>query len=218
MSDLLKLVQRASESNLLLAEESLSRVPVGDAGVVDPVGTASGAAARALTAAARVAHVLGDGLELDLGRGQLLEDLVGGRPLALRPELAHERARVAAREPGRCRTSRGRTASAAPRTPRRGRTRCSRSRRRRRRGSRSGSARSSARRRGSRRSAAAAARGRAPGGARARRAPWRSSGGRGRGARSRSRRRTRRARARPAAGSATRRPGRGAPSASPSPR
>ena len=36
MSDLLKLVQRASESNLLLAEESLSRVPVGDAGVVDP--------------------------------------------------------------------------------------------------------------------------------------------------------------------------------------
>ena len=36
MSDLLKLVQRASESNLLLAEESLSRVPVGDAGAVDP--------------------------------------------------------------------------------------------------------------------------------------------------------------------------------------
>ena len=35
MSDLLKLVQRASESNLLLAEESLARTAVGDAGVVD---------------------------------------------------------------------------------------------------------------------------------------------------------------------------------------
>ena len=35
MSDLLKLVERASESNLLLAEESLSRTPVGDAGA-DP--------------------------------------------------------------------------------------------------------------------------------------------------------------------------------------
>ena len=35
MSDLLKLVQRASESNLLLAEESLARTPVGDAGA-DP--------------------------------------------------------------------------------------------------------------------------------------------------------------------------------------
>ncbi len=35
MSDLLKLVERASESNLLLAEESLARRAVGDGGV-DP--------------------------------------------------------------------------------------------------------------------------------------------------------------------------------------
>ena len=35
MSDLLKLVERAAESNLLLAEESLARTAVGD-GVVDP--------------------------------------------------------------------------------------------------------------------------------------------------------------------------------------
>jgi ferritin len=35
MGDLLKLVQRATESNLLLAEESLARTAVGDAGVVD---------------------------------------------------------------------------------------------------------------------------------------------------------------------------------------
>ncbi len=35
MSDLLKLVERAAESNLLLAEESLARTAVGDAGVVD---------------------------------------------------------------------------------------------------------------------------------------------------------------------------------------
>ena len=36
MSDLLKLVERALESNILLAEDSLARTPVGDAGVVDP--------------------------------------------------------------------------------------------------------------------------------------------------------------------------------------
>jgi len=36
MSDLLKLVERASESNLLLAEESLARTAVGDQGAVDP--------------------------------------------------------------------------------------------------------------------------------------------------------------------------------------
>jgi bacterioferritin B len=36
MGDLLKLVQRATESNLLLAEESLARTAVGDQGVVDP--------------------------------------------------------------------------------------------------------------------------------------------------------------------------------------
>ena len=35
MSDLLALVKRASESNLLLAEEQLARTQVGDAGVVD---------------------------------------------------------------------------------------------------------------------------------------------------------------------------------------
>jgi hypothetical protein len=35
MSDLLKLVERASESNLLLAEESLARTAVGDQGAVD---------------------------------------------------------------------------------------------------------------------------------------------------------------------------------------
>ena len=33
MSDLLKLVERAAESNLLLAEESLARTVVGDEGV-----------------------------------------------------------------------------------------------------------------------------------------------------------------------------------------
>ena len=44
MSDLLKLVQRASESNLLLAEESLSRVPVGDAGVDPSAPPAAGGA------------------------------------------------------------------------------------------------------------------------------------------------------------------------------
>jgi ferritin len=35
MSDLLALVKRASESNLLLAEEHLARTQVGDAGQVD---------------------------------------------------------------------------------------------------------------------------------------------------------------------------------------
>ncbi len=35
MSDLLKLVQRAAESNLLLAEESLARTAVGDQGATD---------------------------------------------------------------------------------------------------------------------------------------------------------------------------------------
>ena len=38
MSDLLALVKRASESNLLLAEEQLARTQVGDAGVVDTAG------------------------------------------------------------------------------------------------------------------------------------------------------------------------------------
>ena len=36
MSDLLKLVERALESNILLAEDALARTPVGDQGVVDP--------------------------------------------------------------------------------------------------------------------------------------------------------------------------------------
>ena len=36
MSDLLKIVERASESNILLVEDYLSRNPVGDQGVVDP--------------------------------------------------------------------------------------------------------------------------------------------------------------------------------------
>jgi ferritin len=44
MSDLLKLVERASESNLLLAEESLSRVPVGDAGADPSAPPAAGGA------------------------------------------------------------------------------------------------------------------------------------------------------------------------------
>ena len=36
MSDLLKLVERALESNILLAEDALARTPVGDQGVIDP--------------------------------------------------------------------------------------------------------------------------------------------------------------------------------------
>ena len=44
MSDLLKLVERASESNLLLAEESLSRTPVGDAGADPSAPPAAGGA------------------------------------------------------------------------------------------------------------------------------------------------------------------------------
>jgi bacterioferritin B len=36
MSDLLKLVERALESNILLAEDALARTPVGDQGVLDP--------------------------------------------------------------------------------------------------------------------------------------------------------------------------------------
>jgi hypothetical protein len=36
MSDLLSIVTRAAESNLLLAEDHLSRTAVGDGGVVDP--------------------------------------------------------------------------------------------------------------------------------------------------------------------------------------
>ena len=45
MSDLLALVKRASESNLLLAEEQLARTQVGDAGQVDAAAppTAGGA-------------------------------------------------------------------------------------------------------------------------------------------------------------------------------
>ena len=46
MSDLLKLVERALESNILLAEDALARAPVGDQGVVDP--TAPPAAGGAL--------------------------------------------------------------------------------------------------------------------------------------------------------------------------
>src|SRR5947209_1504212 len=44
MSDLLKLVQRAAESNLLLAEESLARTAVGDAGVDPSARPAAGGA------------------------------------------------------------------------------------------------------------------------------------------------------------------------------
>jgi ferritin len=44
MGDLLKLVERASESNLLLAEESLSRTPVGDAGADPSAPPAAGGA------------------------------------------------------------------------------------------------------------------------------------------------------------------------------
>ena len=44
MSDLLKLVQRASESNLLLAEESLARTAVGDGGVDPSAPPAAGGA------------------------------------------------------------------------------------------------------------------------------------------------------------------------------
>jgi bacterioferritin B len=44
MSDLLKLVERAAESNLLLAEESLARTPVGDDGVDPSAPPAAGGA------------------------------------------------------------------------------------------------------------------------------------------------------------------------------
>jgi ferritin len=44
MSDLLKLVERASESNLLLAEESLARYPVGDQGADPSAPPAAGGA------------------------------------------------------------------------------------------------------------------------------------------------------------------------------
>ena len=44
MNDLLKLVQRASESNLLLAEESLARTAVGDGGVDPSAPPAAGGA------------------------------------------------------------------------------------------------------------------------------------------------------------------------------
>jgi len=44
MSDLLKLVERAAESNLLLAEESLARTAVGDAGVDPSAPPAAGGA------------------------------------------------------------------------------------------------------------------------------------------------------------------------------
>ena len=44
MSDLLKLVERAAESNLLLAEESLARTPVGDEGVDPSAPPAAGGA------------------------------------------------------------------------------------------------------------------------------------------------------------------------------
>ena len=44
MSDLLKLVQRAAESNLLLAEESLARTAIGDGGVDQSAPPAAGGA------------------------------------------------------------------------------------------------------------------------------------------------------------------------------
>ncbi len=44
MSDLLKLVERAAESNLLLAEESLARTPVGDQGADPSAPAAAGGA------------------------------------------------------------------------------------------------------------------------------------------------------------------------------
>jgi len=44
MSDLLRLVQRASESNLLLVEESLARTPVGDQGADPSAPPAAGGA------------------------------------------------------------------------------------------------------------------------------------------------------------------------------
>ena len=45
MSDLLKIVERASESNILLAEDYLSRNPVGDQGVAaSPAPPAAGEA------------------------------------------------------------------------------------------------------------------------------------------------------------------------------
>jgi ferritin len=44
MSDLLKLVERALESNILLAEESLARTPVGDQGVDPSAPPAAGGA------------------------------------------------------------------------------------------------------------------------------------------------------------------------------
>jgi ferritin len=44
MSDLLKLVERALESNILLAEDALARTPVGDQGVDPSAPTAAGGA------------------------------------------------------------------------------------------------------------------------------------------------------------------------------
>jgi ferritin len=44
MSDLLKLVERALESNILLAEEALARTPVGDQGVDPSAPPAAGGA------------------------------------------------------------------------------------------------------------------------------------------------------------------------------
>ena len=44
MSDLLKLVERALESNILLAEDSLARTPVGDQGVDPSAPAAAGGA------------------------------------------------------------------------------------------------------------------------------------------------------------------------------
>src|SRR5215218_8191271 len=44
---------------------------------------------------------LGDGLHLQCGAGDLLEHLLGPHLLALAPQLAEERARLARREPAR---------------------------------------------------------------------------------------------------------------------
>src|SRR2546422_36261 len=47
----------------------------------------------------RFANAVGDGFEFDPRPGHVTEDLVGGRLLALRPELADQRAGILAREP-----------------------------------------------------------------------------------------------------------------------
>src|SRR6266540_1651412 len=56
-------------------------------------------AREALRGRERLANPLGDRFHLDRRAGDLAQQLVGVHPLALRPELAEERAGVAAREP-----------------------------------------------------------------------------------------------------------------------